>query len=225
MTGILAQAIVPTFAGVHLVLSVVTALVVGGLAWMVSRSGRRWLVIVTLATLAVIVLGASLGWGLYPASDVVVLVFGISAGVLLGKVFPYALWAFFVFLMALSILDVAQNLAFTGPPGPSATGVATNAHLIWVNFRVPLPSGHFNIGVVDLALIAAMTEHLRRHGAPVAIALAPGLLGLLLGELVVGVLPASAPNGIALRSSLIPYLTAGWVASVSVLRLAREKSL
>lgn len=205
--------------------SIAIAFFVSSVAWGTPRLPNRWLIATTAASLSVIVAGGVLGWPLYPWSDVVTLAFGIFGGVLLGRTYPSSLSAFLILLAVLSALDVAQNLAFSGPPSPSpAPASATpDPHFIWLNFRIPLPDGHFNIGFADLVVIAAITEHLRRNKAPFLLSLSPGIAGLLLAELVFAVHQPTGAIDSALIQSLIPYLTLGWLAAETVLRALRPR--
>lgn len=205
----------------HLTLSLAVTLALSGLVWLVPFQRRRWLVVATVIGVGIVVGGTIFGWPLYPLSDVVVLAFGLSAGMLLGRVFPLSPWPFFVFLVALSLLDVAQNLAFSGPTlGPASPGGAPDSHLIWLNFRVPLPAGnHLNIGFADLILIAAMTERLRRYRTTFAISALPGVAGLLIAEVSLFLYRPRGAFASALLASLVPFLTVGWLLSVAILKL------
>lgn len=99
--------------------------------------------------------------------------------------------------------------------------MAANPHLIWVNFRVPLSSGRFNIGFGDLVLVAAMSVHLRSRSAGRVVAAAPGVIGLALALLLASV-PGSqlVPIVAPLSMSLIPFLTAGWLCALAASRIA-----
>ena len=205
----------------RLAASLVIALGLGLAVWATPRIRLRWLYAVTIATGTVMVAGAVFGWPLYPWSDLITLAFGLFAGLLLGRRFPLGLRAFFILLAVLSVVDVAQNLAFSGPPSPSPppAGAAPNAHFIWLNFRVPLPSGHLNIGFADLVLMAAMAEHLRRNRALLLVSLVPGAVGLTVAEIAVDLHPPTGVVETSLQESLVPYLTIGWLAAVALLRV------
>ena len=192
--------------------------------WATSQVPVRWLIGITAASLAVIVGGAVFGWALYPWSDLATVALGLFGGVLLGRTYPASPRAFLILLLVLSVLDLAQNLAFAGPAPSSATppNTAPDPHLIWLNFRIPLPSGHLNIGFADLVLIAAMTEHLRRHQAPFAISVMPGIVGLLLAELAFDLHRPTGPIDTALLESLVPDLTVGWLLALAVLKRSRS---
>jgi hypothetical protein len=201
---------------VHFAVSVAVAVGCGLIPWGAVRLTSRWAAIAAAPLLVVIALGAAFGLPLYPISDVIVVSFSVLAGVLVGRAMPPRFAPFLVLLLILSVLDVAQNAVFSGPstgPSTSSTG-ALDPHFIWLNLRFPLPAGHFNLGFADLLLIAAVSEHLRRRGSPLPLALLPGVIGLASGEAVVASLPSSPPLLLtALTQSVIPFLTAGYVLS------------
>src|SRR5438105_8539181 len=164
------------------------------------------------------VVGAIVGVSLYPLSDVVVLAFALAGGILLGRALPPRFRPFFLFLIALSVLDFVQVALTSGPaPGPSIPSSGLNPHLIWVNFRIGLPGGHFNIGFVDLLLITAMSEYFRRRDQRFVIGLLPGLIGVALAEIVASRVGYS-PNPIvsAFGQALIPFLTVGWLVAAFI---------
>jgi hypothetical protein len=206
---------------VHLLAGLVAALACGLGPWAMAGVRSRWLEAGAGASLVAMVVGAVFGLPLYPLSDVVILVFGVCGGTLLGRVMPPKFVPFLVLLMALSVLDVAQNVAFSGPASASpAPGGGLDPHFIWLNFRVPLPTGHFSLGFADLVVIAAASEHFRRRSAGWPVALLPGMLGLAIGDLLaVGFGNPSQPAVAALLQSLIPLVTLGWLVAVAVERI------
>jgi len=181
--------------------------------WLAWRAGRRALSAIGALALAVMVIGAIVGLALYPLSDAIVLAFVLPGGFLLGRALPPRFRPFLVFLVILSALDLVQVALTSGPaPGPSAPSTGLNPHLIWVNFRIGLPGGHFNIGFVDLLLITAMGEHFRRRDRSVAIGLLPGVFGIVLAELVADLVGNNPTFALAtLSQALIPYLTVGYL--------------
>jgi hypothetical protein len=201
------------------VLRVLTGLIVAGgcaaIPWLAWRSTRVSLSTIGALALAVMLFGAIVGVGLYPTSDVVVLAFAIPGGILLGRALPPRFRPFFLLLIALSVLDLVQVALTSGPvPGGPTPSSGLNPHLIWVDFRVGLPGGHFTIGFVDLLLITAMSEHFRRRDQPVAMGLLPGVVGVALAELVSRIGGSSqGPVVATLEQALIPYLTAGWLVA------------
>jgi hypothetical protein len=195
---------------VHFLIGVAVAAGCGLAPWATVKVETRWIGIAAAPFLVVMVAGAVFGLALYPFSDLFVATFSLLAGIALGRAMPPRFRPFVILLLALSALDVAQNLAFAGPP--SAPNAAPDPHFIWVNVRFPLPSGHFNIGFADLVLIAAAAENLRRRKATLALSLLPGVIGISLGEALLSSLPANPPplvDGIA--ASLVLFLTAGYV--------------
>ena len=198
----------------HFLAGVAVAIACGLAPWAMARLQTRWLAIAAVPFLIVMIAGAVAGLAIYPYSDVFVAGFAILAGVALGRVMPPRFRPFLVLLLVLSVLDVAQNLAFGGPtpahpPPPTAP---SDPHLAWLNVRFPLPGGHFNSGFADLILIAGVSENLRRRKAGLALMLLPGVLGITLGEALLATLPASPPDfALAVAASLVVFLTAGYV--------------
>jgi len=194
----------------HFLIGVAVAVGSGLACWAAVKLPTRWIVVAAVPFLIVVVAGAVFGLPLYPFSDVFVAAFSLLAGVALGRAMPPRFRPFVILLLALSALDVAQNLAFAGsPPAPNG---APDPHFIWVNVRFPLPSGHFNIGFADLVLIAAAAENLRRRKATVALSLLPGVIGVSLGEALLSTLPPNPPTLVdAIAASLVLFLTAGYV--------------
>jgi len=207
----------------HVFVSVAVALVCGALPWPAARLPARWLAIAAAPLLALMVAGVVLGLPFYPVSDLVVLAFGGLAGIVLGRAMPPRFRPLLVLLLILSVIDVAQNLVFAGPaPAPStALLAAPDPHLIWLNLRIPLSNGHFNIGLADLILIAVVGEQLRRRDVRLQLAVLPGVIGLGLGEAVAASLPESPPAAVsAAAASVIPFLTAGYALTELALRQA-----
>jgi hypothetical protein len=193
----------------HFLIGVAVAVGAGLASWAAVNLRSRWIAVAAVPFLLVVATGAVFGLPLYPVSDAFVAAFSLLAGVLLGRVMPPRFQPFLILLVALSALDVAQNLAFAGPsPAPSA---APDTHFIWVNVRFQLDDGHFTIGFADLVLIAAATENLRRRKASLALSLLPGVIGISLGEALLSTLQANPPPLVdAIAASLVLFLTAGY---------------
>ena len=210
----------------RLLTGLIVAIGCATIPWLAARAGRRALGTISGLGLAVMVFGAIVGVALYPLSDVVVLAFALAGGILLGRALPPRFRPFFLFLIALSVLDFVQVALTSGPaPGPSIPSSGLNPHLIWVNFRIGLPGGHFNIGFVDLLLITAMSEYFRRRGQPFVIGIVPGVVGVALAEIVTDLVGTNQRSVVAtLAQALIPYLTAGWLVA-NLAGLARVTSL
>jgi hypothetical protein len=194
----------------HFLIGVAVAAGAGLSSWATARLQTRWIALAAVPFLIVVVAGVVFGLPLYPLSDLFVAAFSLLAGVLLGRVMPPRFRPFLILLLTLSALDIAQNLAFAGPP--PAPNAAPDPHFIWVNVRFPLAGGHFNIGFADLVLIAAAAENLRRRKAMLALSLLPGVIGISLGEALLSTLPANPPPVVdAMAASLVLFLTAGYV--------------
>jgi hypothetical protein len=195
------------------------------LPWATARASGRVLAVVLAVFAAVAAAGTILGLALFPFSDAVVLGVAVSGGVLLGRALPTRFMPVLIVLLALSLLDLVQVVVLSGPPssGQSTQSAVPDPHLIWLNFRVPLPSGHFNVGFADLLLVAALGENFRRRGAGWPVAALPGVLALTAGTLI-----ASAPvvqqfAAGAFSEALVPYLAAGWLIAVAVAGLSRRQ--
>jgi hypothetical protein len=195
---------------VHFLIGVAVAAGCGLAPWAAVKLETRWIAIAAVPFLIVMVAGVFFGLPLYPFSDAVVAAFSLLSGVALGRAVPPRFRPFLILLLILSALDVAQNLAFAGPP--AAPSSAPDPHLIWINVRFPLADGHFNIGFADIILIAAAAENLRRRKTTVALSLLPGVIGVSLGEALLSTLPANPPLFVdAISASLVLFLTAGYV--------------
>jgi len=108
---------------------------------------------------------------------------------------------------------------------PPAPGGAPDPHLIWINVRFALPSGHFNIGFADVVLIAAAAENLRRRNATLALSLLPGVICISLGEALLSTLPPNPPLIVdAIAASLVLFLTAGYVLTELAVSQAAAKT-
>jgi len=116
---------------------------------------------------------------------------------------------FLLLLAILSILDIIQIVLTSQSPGSIQIASVTlpPPPLRYLNFFLLLPWGHFNIGIFDIWILAAITEHWRRQGRMLALVVLPGSIGMVLvfvfGETIYrGALP------------LIPFLTIGWLLSI-----------
>jgi hypothetical protein len=128
-----------------------------------------------------------------------------------------------IVLLALSLLDLGQVVVFTGPPssGQGTQSAVPDPHLIWLNFRVLLPSGHFNIGLGDLLLVAALSENFRRRSAGWPVAALPGVLALTAGTLIAAAPMVQRFAAGAFSEALVPYLAAGWLIATAVAGFSR----
>lgn len=197
---------------------ILTTLVCSALPWGIPRIGGRVLAAVLGGFAAVAAAGAVIGLALFPFSDAIVLGAAVSGGVLLGRALPTRFTPVLIVLIALSLLDLAQAVLLSGPPTTTSSTQSSvpNPHLIWVNFRVPLPSGHFNIGVFDLLLVAALAENFRRRGTSWAVAAIPGVFALITGTLIASAAGVQRFAEGAFSEALIPYLAVGWLLGIAV---------
>jgi hypothetical protein len=196
----------------HFFIGVAVAIVCGLAPWAAKRLMTRTIAIASVPFFVIVVAGAVAGIPIYPVSDLFVAAFALLAGIALGRAMPPRFRPFVLLLLLLSVVDVAQNVAFAGPSIPSTTAPNPDPHFIWLNVRFPLPGGHYNIGFADVILIAAAAENLRRRGATVALTLLPGVIGVSLGEALLSALPSNPPAVVlAISASLVLFLTAGYV--------------
>ena len=196
----------------HFFVGIAVAVGIGVAPWLLSRLRTSRIIEIGGPLLFVVLIGAVIGLPAYPFSDAFVAAFAVSAGVALGRFMPPRFRPFLALLLVLTALDVAQNVAFAAPATPSTASAALDPHLIWLNVRLPLPVGHFNIGFADVILIAAAAENIRRRGATLALSVLPGVIGISLGEALVATLPPNPPAfAFAVSASLVLFLTAGYV--------------
>jgi hypothetical protein len=208
---------------VHFLVGVAVALGAGLAPWATVKLQTRGIAIAAVPFLVVVVAGAVFGLPLYPFSNVFVAAFSLLAGVALGRLMPARFQPFLILLLALSTLDVAQNVAFAGPP--PAPNAQPDPHLIWLNVRFSLADGHFNIGFADLVLIAATAENLRRREATFALSVLPGVIAISLGEALLSTLPTNPPVFlVAIAASLVLFLTAGYVLTELAVSQTATKS-
>ncbi|HYL08094.1 MAG TPA: hypothetical protein VEU76_06065 [Candidatus Udaeobacter sp.] len=132
---------------------------------------------------------------------------------------------FAILIVILSVLDVAQNIVFAGSSISCSTISAPDPHLIWLNVRLPLPEGHFNIGFADVILFCAASENLRRRGAALDVTLLPGVIAIALGEALLATVPPHPAAIVAgVMNSLVLFLTAGYVVSELAVRQRSTKT-
>jgi hypothetical protein len=197
-----------------LVLSLALVLVCSAIPWL-ARPLRVWpLTIALVVGIAATVLGAVLELPQYPWLDVAVLVAAWSGGLLLGRGVAPGFRPLLLLFLCLSVADVL----LTGGVSLSSrhtTGGATP--LRFADFLLLLPGGRFEIGALDILLLAALAEHWRRRGAGYLIALLPGALGYVLALGVVFVTGLGIVPG-------IPFFTAGYALSEAVYRSSSRPS-
>ena len=205
------------------VLSLLLALACAAVPWLARRLRSRLLAIGLGISLLLTILGLVLSVAPYPWTDLVVLLTALTGGLLLGRGMPPRFRPFLILLLVLSALDVL-NIALSGgltplpttPPAHPAAG--SSVPLPYFNFFLLLPRGHYLLGILDLLVITAAAEHWRRRGASYLIALLPGVLGFLLAY---GAVWLTQLGG----WPLIPYFTAGWLASEGVYRSLSQRAV
>ncbi|HET7421491.1 MAG TPA: hypothetical protein VFL27_14030 [Candidatus Dormibacteraeota bacterium] len=165
-------------------------------------SSRLHAAILTLC-LAVGIAGSIASFAPYPWTDLVGVGAAIAGGMLLGRVLPARFRAMAVLLLVLGALDSVQVLA----AGSDATKPAWQYYTMVV---VATPWHQSEIGAADLLLIVATAEHFRRRGAPLAVMLTPGFVGLAAADAVTYWYQAGLP--------LVPFLFTGFVVTEAVVR-------
>lgn len=198
-------------------LSYPLALACTAVPWLALRL-RGWLLAGGLMLgILMSLLGGIFALPLYPWNDLVVLLTALTGGLLLGRGMPPRFRPFLILLLILSVADAVQ-IALTGGftplprslpahPSPIPSGL-----LLYLNFYLVLPVGHYLVGIFDLLLITAVAEHSRRRGRSYALALLPGVVGFLLVD---GAVWVTQRGG----WPLIPFITAGWLCSEAVARV------
>ncbi|MEO7076629.1 MAG: hypothetical protein ABI068_15155 [Ktedonobacterales bacterium] len=204
-----------------LILSLVVALVSASIPWTTTWISRWWLAAAFGVGVVLSVLIAGLSLQLYPFTDLVVLLVGLSAGVLLGRSLPARTWPLLILLLALSALDITQSVLSSHAAGVSyavhtAAIIPPPGQLVG-NFFLVLPWGHFNIGIFDIFVLATMAEHCRRHGASWALAQSAGIIGIVLAFAFLKFVYSGA-------LPLIPFLTVGWLCTLALARsMSRQR--
>jgi hypothetical protein len=197
-------------------MSMVLAFIVGLLAWWLHGLRTRPVAAVALGCALALAAGAGLGLALYPLTDVPVLGFALAAGLLVGRVVPPGPLPVFVLLVTLAALDSMQ-VVFAGGGTAGGSSGSEPAWFYYGMFVAGLPWGRIEIGIFDLLIVAALAEHGRARALPVAAAVLPGVVGLLIADAVVF---AAHPGNLP----LVPFLLAGWLAVEAGLRLASRRS-
>lgn len=193
--------------------------------WAARRLGNPPAMIALGAFAAFALISTAAGVPLYPYSNLVVLGVATSGGLLLGRALPTRFVPVLVVMLALSILDLVQVALLNGPPSTTASAQSSpDPHLIWLNVRLPLPSGHFAIGFADLLLVTALAENFRRTRTSWPVASLPGVVALVTGTVIASTAAARQLVAGAFSQALIPYLTGGWLVAFAVARLTAPKS-
>ncbi len=203
------QITLPEEGMMTIILSLVLALLCTTIPWGTKQS-KSWPIAIVLGVSIVLsILGTTFSAAWYPWTDIVVLLAAVTAGLLLGRAMSAKLWPFLLLLLVLSTLDIVQIVLTTHASAPSSQSASVPAAQLYGNFLLNLPWGRYNIGIFDLWLITAMAEYWRKRGSEFLVALAPGVIGIVLAFAVIqfiyaGILP------------LIPFLTVGWLCSAGI---------
>lgn len=200
-------------------LALLCAAVCALIPWLIGRLRTGVFVVALGGVIVIAVVGALYVAAPLPLTDAVVWLIALSGGLLLGRALAPRFWPIAILLFTLSGLDIFQIALTSG--GPSSGSTAVPPALYYVNFRVlsPLfPHGRFNIGIVDLLLLTALAEGWRRAGASLLMAIATGVMGLLLAYVFVGL------TGIS-PLPLIPFITTGWIMGVAWRHTTRARGV
>jgi hypothetical protein len=187
------------------------ALIFGALPWALWPVDRRLLLGVALVSAAAMIAGAATAVRLFPLTDLVVATFAAAGGIAAGRWFPPRARPMAIALALLAALDSIQVFA-AGSAGPEQR----SAFSLWTTFVFATPLGTTAIGFADLFVISGIAEHWRRRGAHLLVAVAPGVVSLLLVDLVSGlVYKGSLP--------LLPFVLAGWVLTELAVAIWRRR--
>jgi len=201
-----------------LILSLAVAVVSAGVPWAAIRVNRLTLLIALGLGVALSILIAAFSLVLYPWTNLVVLLVGLSAGILLGRLLPARTGPFLVLLLVLSALDITQIvLSSHGSSHTTPATIPPPGQLIG-NLFLALPWGRFNIGVFDVFIIAAMSEHWRKRRYRWALGQLPGIIGVILAFAFLQFVYRSA-------LPLIPFLTVGWLCSLALAPMIGKRIL
>jgi hypothetical protein len=191
--------------------AILLAIVCGVVPWG-ARAARAWyLALAAVASACVIAVGAATGEDIYPWTNIPVLVFGLTGGLLLGRLLPARAGPIALLLCVLGALDSIQLIV----PG-SPTGVAAGPHTaLWSYGMFAIDLGGWQaLGIFDILLVTAVAEHWRRRGGTPQLAVVAGVAGFTVALAVEGLFH---PGGLP----LVPFIALGWFASEAAFRLVR----
>lgn len=180
---------------------VLLAFALGAAAWWSRRVRTSVLVAVLAGGVLVAAVGIARGIDGYPWSNGVVLATGAAGGTALGRVVPPRARPMLTLLVVLAALDAAQLLVAGSAQAPPVAWES------WLHVVVRGAEGAnlLKIGIADLVLVAAMTEHWRRRGAGFWPATLCGPLGLAIAAVFAWIV---RPEG---GLVLVPFLLGGWL--------------
>ncbi len=201
-----------------LVISLALALLCLAIPRRFQRVSTWQVAVVFAAGLALWILGAAFSLGWYPWTNVADFVVAVGAGMLLGRAIPARFWPFFIFLLVMSSLDVAQILlSATHATHSAAQSTNLPADELYANFFLRLPWGKYSIGPFDLLMLAAIGAYWSRQGGRLFVA----FVGMAIGFIAAyGILYAD--RGLTLP--LIPFLMLGWLCSIGIARSRSDRS-
>jgi hypothetical protein len=186
-------------------LSILLALACSAVAWLLHGLRRLTLALGLGVGIVLMAFGVFLSVA-YPWSNIPVLLVALAGGMLLGRGIAARPASLLLLLSILSALDIVQVFLTSGTPPPGQGAGGSRTWLLYGNFTLWLASGKFNLGLVDLLLVVAMTEHWLRRGGSIPISFSPGPIGFVLADLFV-------LATMLLNLPLIPFLTVGWLCS------------
>jgi hypothetical protein len=139
--------------------------------------------------------GILAGARLYPLTDLVPVVVAACGGVLVGRIVPARFRPMAIVVAVLAAVDSIQVFAASNDSHPVS--------YYYSMLVVTTPLGRAAIGFADLLVVTAVAEHYRRRGSNYWVAAAPGIAGLVLPVLFLGVLRIGLP--------LLPFVFVGLV--------------
>lgn len=139
--------------------------------------------------------GILAGARLYPLTDLVPVVVAACGGVLVGRIIPARFRPMAILIAVLAAADSIQVFAASNDSHPVSYYFAM--------FIVATPLGRAAIGFADLLVVTAIAEHYRKRGSDYWVAAAPGVVGLVVPVVFLGVLRIGLP--------LLPFVFVGLI--------------
>lgn len=157
----------------------------------------RWIALTVGLGAGIIAAAAGIlaGARLYPLTDLVPMVVAACGGVLVGRIVPARFRPMAILIAVLAAADSIQVFAASNDSHPVS--------YYYAMFIVTTPLGRAAIGFADLLVVTGIAEHYRRRGSNYWVAAAPGIVGLVLPVLFLGVLRVGLP--------LLPFVFVGLV--------------
>jgi hypothetical protein len=163
--------------------------------WFLSQV--KWIVLAIGLGCGIIAAAAGIlaGARLYPLTDLVPVVVAACGGVLVGRIVPARFRPMAILVAVLAAADSIQVFAASNDSHPVS--------YYYAMLVVTTPLGRAAIGFADLLVVTAVAEHYRRRGSNYWVAAAPGIAGLVVPVLFLGVLRIGLP--------LLPFVFVGLV--------------